>query len=68
MAAWAFSLVWWARGYSLAVVLRLLIAMGSLDAEYRLQGEWDSVAVACGPGNCGSQVLEHRLNSCGTWA
>ena len=36
MAAWAFSLVWWARGYSLAVVLRLLIAMGSLDAEYRI--------------------------------
>ena len=63
-----FSSVVGQRPHSLVVVLRLLIAMGSLDAEYRLQGEWNSVAVACGSNNCSSQVLEHRLNSCGTWA
>ena len=27
-----------------------------------------SVVVACGLSSCGSQALEHRLSSCGTWA
>ena len=29
---------------------------------------WASVVVACGLSNCGSQALERRLSSCGTWA
>ena len=27
-----------------------------------------SVVAACGLSSCGSQALEHRLTSCGTWA
>ena len=27
-----------------------------------------SVVVACRLSRCGSQALEHRLSSCGTWA
>ena len=29
---------------------------------------WASVVVACGLNSCGSQSLEHRLNSCGAQA
>ena len=46
-------------GYSLAVVLRLLFAVASLAAEHGLQG------AGVGLSSCGSQALEHRLNSCG---
>ena len=35
-------------GYSAAVVHRLLIAVGSLVAEHRLEGAWASVAVVPG--------------------
>ena len=29
---------------------------------------WASEVVACGLSSCSCQALEHRLNSCGTWA
>ena len=47
---------------------RLLIAVASLVAEHRLLGMQAPAAVARGLNSCGSQVLEHRLNSCGAWA
>ena len=43
--------------FSLVVVRGLLIAAASLVAEHGLSF-----------GSCGSQALEHRLNSCGAWA
>jgi len=43
-----FSLVATSKGYSLFVVHRLLIAMGSLVSEHRLSGAWASVVVAPG--------------------
>ena len=53
------SLVVASGGYSLVAVKGLLIAATSL-VEHGLE--------ACGLRSCGSQALEHRLNSCGTWA
>ena len=50
------SLVAASGGYSLAVVLRLLIAVASLVAEHSLYGVQASVAVAL------------RLSGCATWA
>ena len=51
-----------------AVVVRwLLIAVASPDAENRLWGTWPSVVAACGFNSRGSQTLQHRLKSCGTW-
>ena len=55
-------------GYSLVTVHRLLNAASSLAVEHRLQGTQTSVAAAHAFSSCGSQALEHRLNSCGTWA
>ena len=55
-------------GYSLAAVHQLLTAAASLAGEHGLQGGWASVFVACGLSSCSSWILEHRLNSCGTWA
>ena len=52
-----FSLVVASGGYFLAVVCRLLTAVASLVAEH---GNWGA-----GFSRCGSQALEHRLNSCG---
>ena len=49
------------RGYSLVVVHGLLIAVASLVVEHGALGQE-------GFSSCGSQALEHRLNSCGTWA
>ena len=54
-------------GYTL-VVCRFLIVVDSLVAEHRLKGEGASGVVACGLSSCGFGALEHRLNSCGTWA
>ena len=34
----------------------------------RLQGMWTSGVAVCGLSSYGSRTLEHRLNSCGTWA
>ena len=31
-------------------------------------GTWDLIVVAGGLSSCGSQALEHRLNSCGSEA
>ena len=39
----------------------------TLAAEHRLERAQPSVLVAHGLRSCGSQALEHRLNSCGTW-
>ena len=54
--------------YSVAAVRGLLITVASLVAEHGLKGSQASIAAACGLSICGSQVLEHRLNSCGTQA
>ena len=54
-------------GNSLTVVHRLLIA-ASLAVEHGLEGTWGSVAGVLGLSSCSFQALEHRLNSCGTWA
>ena len=54
-------------GNSLTVVHRLLIA-ASLAAEHGLEGTWGPVAGVFGLRSCSFQALEHRLNSCGTWA
>ena len=63
-----FSLVEAIRGYSLAVVHRLLIAVASLVAEHRLQSVRASVVAAFGLGSCSSWAVEQQLNSCGTQA
>ena len=49
------SLVAASGGYSLALVLELLIAVASLIAKRGLQGMWASVAAA------------HELSSCDSW-
>jgi len=59
-----FSLVAESRGYSL-VLHGLLTVVASLAAEL---GLWASVTVARGLSSCSSQALEHRLDSCGSWA
>ena len=63
-----FSLVVESRGYSLATVPRLLIAVSSLDAEHSLQGKQASAVAACGLSSCGLWTLEHTVNICGVWA
>ena len=50
-------------GFSLAMVSRFLTEEASLVESTRL-----AVAVAHGLCSCGSQALEHRLNSCGARA
>ena len=55
------------RGYSLAAMHRVVIAVAFLVLEHGLKGVRASVAVARGLNSCGSWTLEHRLNSCGTW-
>ena len=55
--------IWLCSDFSLVVVS----GDSSLAAEHRLQGTQPSVAGACGLGNCGSRILEHRLSSCGAW-
>ena len=47
------------------MVLRLLIAVASLVAEYGFQGTQASVVAAGGLSGCSSRALEHRLDSCG---
>ena len=54
------------RGSSLVEVHRLLIAMASFIVKHGLQGTGASVAAVSGLSSCGSQALEHSLNSCGT--
>ena len=49
----------WCAGFSLWWLL-LLQSMGSRHTAL--------VVVAQGLSSCGSQALEHRLSSCGTWA
>ena len=53
------------EGYSPAVMYGLLTAVASLVAELGLQGAQASATAAHGLSRCGSQALEHRLNSCG---
>ena len=49
-------------------LLWLLIVVTFLGAEHGLSGTRASVVAARGLSSCGSQGLEHRLNSCGIWA
>ena len=56
-----FSLVVVSRGYSLVEVHWLLITTAPLAVEHGLQGA--SVVGAHGLSSCGSQALEHRINS-----
>ena len=53
-------------GYSLVAVCGLLIAEASLVVAHGLQGARALVVVARGLHSCGSQALEHRLDSYGT--
>ena len=55
------------KGYSLAVVHGLLIAVASLIAEQGLFGAQASAVEALGLNSCSSWTLEHGLNS-GAWA
>ena len=55
------------RGCS-PVAVCWLIAVASLLVEHGHSGTRASVFVAHGLGSYGFQALEHRLNSCGTWA
>ena len=59
-----FSLVVGSRSYSLVVVHRLCIAVAFLFVEHRHWGMGVSVVVVYGLRSCGSQALEHRINSC----
>ena len=59
-----FSLGVASRGYFLVAVCRLLTTVASLVEEHRLWGTRASVVEAHGFSGCGSQGLEHRLNSC----
>ena len=63
-----FSLVAVSRGYPLVVGHWLLIVVASLVVELGLLGPCASAVVAGGLCSCGFQALEHRLNSCGSWA
>ena len=56
-----FSLVALSGGCSLASVLGFLLVVASLAVEHRLLGRMSF-------SRCGSWALEHRRNSCGTWA
>ena len=53
------------RGCLLDVMGRLLIAMASFAAKYRLSGARASVVAACGLSRCIVRALESRLSSCG---
>ena len=55
-------------GFSLVVVLRLLIVVASFVAELGLWGTRTSLVAALGLSGCGFLALEHRLNSHGTQA
>ena len=57
---WAFSSCG-ERGLLFVAVHKLLIAVASLVAVHGLQAR-------TGFSSCGSQALERRLSSCGTWA
>jgi len=54
-------------GFLSSAVHQLLTAVASLVVEHGLSGEWASVFVARGLSSFSSWILEHRLNSCGTW-
>ena len=55
-------------GCSLVAMGGLLIGVSSPVVEHRLQGTWASIVAAYGLNSCGSQALEHRLNTCRAWA
>ena len=52
-------------GYSLVAVCGLLTGVAS-PVEHRLEDLQASVAAVRGLSSCHSQILQHRLNSCGT--
>ena len=49
---------------SLPIVVASLVALTMGSRSPRLQ----QASVSCGPTSCSSRALEHRLNSCTTWA
>ena len=55
------------EGFSVVVVCRLLIAVASPVADCGLWGAWALVVEVHGFSSCGSQALEHRFNSYGSW-
>ena len=55
-------------GLLFIAVRELLIAVASLCFRAQALGMRASVVVARGLSSCGSQVLEHRLSICSTWA
>ena len=67
VAACGLSLVA-ARGVTLSCGARVSHRGGFSCCGARALSTWASVVVACGLSSCGSQALEHRLSSCGTWA
>ena len=58
------SLVVVRGGCSIVAVLGIIIAVASSVAEYWALLKWASIAVVGGLSSCGSQALEHKLNSC----
>ena len=63
-----FCLVSVSRGYSLAAMCRLLIAVDSLVAGHRLQGFRAAVVAAHALSCCSSRALEHQLSCRGAQA
>ena len=61
-----FCLIMASRGYSLVAVCRLLIVVASHCRAWAL-GHAGFLAVVRGLNSCGSQALEPRLSSYGTW-
>ena len=53
------------QGLLSVAVWRLLVAVASPAVEHGFQGTWATGVAACRLRSCGSQTLEHRLNSCG---
>ena len=63
-----FSLVATTWGYFPPAVCGLLVVAAPLVVGLGLQGVRASAVAALGLSSCGSQALEHRLNSCGARA
>ena len=68
IAVWAFPSICMSRGgYSLVVVLGLLMKVTSLVLEHGIQGVQSSVVLACGLSHCSPWALERRLNCPEAW-
>ena len=65
VVVWGLPLVALSGGYS---SFQCTGICGSSFCRARALGAWASVVIVCGLSSCDSWALEHRLNSCGTWA